>query len=127
MDCALLAGTYQYWAKMWKRFGKMVIRVVGGKREALVPLMDLATIFSSLNAAVLIALAYLYSRIVLRTRAPYPAGLVIFASLLLMQNVLTAYSYLAMTSFFGSTVLPYLATISVLEFGGLLVLTRISL
>jgi len=69
---------------------------------------------------------YMYSRIVLRTRAAHPAGLLIFASFLLVQHLLTAYSYLAMTSFFGGAVLPYLATISVLEFGGLVTLARIT-
>jgi len=89
-------------------------------------MMDAATIFSSLNVVVLLVLMYMYSRIVLRSRAAYPLGLMIFASLLIVQNLLTAYSYIAMTSFFGGAVLPYLATISVLEFGGLLTLTRIT-
>ncbi len=91
------------------------------------PTMDIAVVFSLLNAAVLLVLLAMYSTIVLRTRASYPASLMIFSSLLLVQNLLTAYSYLAMTNFFGATVLPYLAIISMLQFGGLVALTRITL
>jgi len=90
-------------------------------------MMDLAVVFSSLNVVALVGLLYMYARIVLRSRALYPAGMMIFAVLLLLQNLLTAYSYLAMTTLFGDAVLPYLASISILEFGGLVTLTRLSL
>ncbi len=83
--------------------------------------------FSSLNVVVLIGLSSIYVRIIRRSRAAYTVGLLTFAFLLLLQNLVTAYSYVEMTPFFGDSVLPYLATISVLEFGGLLTLTRVSL
>jgi hypothetical protein len=51
----------------------------------------------------------------------------LFASLLLVQNLVTAYSYLSMTPFFGEAVVPFLFAISVLEFGGLLALARVTL
>jgi len=89
--------------------------------------MDIATVFSSLNVAILLGLLYMYAKITLRSRALYPVGLVLFATLLLLQNLVTAYSYFVMTPFFGDAVLPYLATISILEFGGLVTLTRVSL
>lgn len=89
--------------------------------------MDLAVVFSFLNILGLVVLLSLYGGILRRTRSAYPAGLMIFAALLLGQNVLTAYSYLAMTTFFGSTVLPYLAVVAILQFGGLMALTRITL
>ncbi len=89
--------------------------------------MDLAIAFSSLNVIVLAGLLYLYARITRRSRALYPVGLLFFASLLLLQNLLTAYSYVAMTPFYGESLLPYLLAISVLEFGGLIALTRITL
>ncbi len=90
-------------------------------------MMFLAVAFSSLNVIVLAGLLYLYSRITWRSRALYPLGLVFFASLLLLQNLLTAFSYVEMTPFFGEALLPYLLTISVLEFGGLVALTRVTL
>lgn len=89
--------------------------------------MDLAIFFSLLNVAVLGGLIYLYARIVWRSRAPYPAGLLIFGSLLLLQNLVTSYSYLDMTPLFGEGLVPYLLVISVLEFGGLVALIRVTL
>lgn len=89
--------------------------------------MDLAVAFSSLNVIVLAGLLYLYARITWRSKALYPIGLLFFASLLLLQNLVTAYSYVAMTPFFGESLLPYLLAVSVLEFGGLVALTRITL
>ncbi len=90
-------------------------------------MMDLAIAFSTLNVIVLAGLLYLYARITWRSRALYPVGLVFFASLLLLQNFVTAYSYVEMTPFFGESLLPYLLAISVLEFGGLIALTRVTL
>jgi len=90
-------------------------------------MMNLAVVFSALNGAVLVGLLYLYARIAWRSKAVYPMGLMIFASLLLVQNLLTAFSYLSMTLFFGEAVVPYLFAISVLEFGGLLALVRVTL
>jgi hypothetical protein len=89
-------------------------------------MMDLAIAFSTLNVIVLAGLLYLYARISWRSRALYPVGLVFFASLLLLQNLITAYSYVEMTPFFGESLLPYLLAISVLEFGGLIALTRVT-
>ena len=90
-------------------------------------MMDLAAVFSSLNIVILLGLLFVYARIIWRSKASYPAGLLIFSLLLLFQNALTAYSYLAMPLFFGGTVLPYLLAISILEFGGLLALIRVTL
>jgi hypothetical protein len=89
--------------------------------------MEVAVAFSSLNVIVLAGLLYVYARITRRSRALYPAGLLFFASFLLLQNLLTVYSYMAMTPFYGESLLPYLLAISVLEFGGLIALTRITL
>ncbi len=90
-------------------------------------MMDLAIIFSSLNVVVLSGLLYVYVRIAWKSKGLYSAGLLIFASLLLLQNVLMAYSYVSMTPFFGESVLPYLFAISILEFGGLVALTRVTI
>ncbi len=91
------------------------------------PMMDVAILFSGLNVALLLALLYFYGRIAVRSRASHPVGLMFFAALLLGQSVLTVYSYATMAPLFGSEALPYLSTISVLEFVGLAVLLKITL
>lgn len=90
------------------------------------PMMDLAVAFSSLNILVLLGLLVLYARIVWRSRAVYPVGLMLFASLLLAQNFMTVYSYTSMTPYIGEALYPYLFAISMLEFGGLLALARVT-
>lgn len=89
-------------------------------------MMNLAEAFSLLNVIVIFGLLYVYARIIHRSRALYPIGLLIFASLLLMQNLVTAYSYVEMTQLFGESLVPYLLAISVLEFGGLIALTKVT-
>jgi len=91
------------------------------------PMMDVAILFSGLNAALLVALLYIYIRIAFRSRAVHSVGLAFFAVLLLANSLLTVYSYLAMAPFFGVEALPYLSTISVLEFVGLAVLLKITI
>ena len=88
--------------------------------------MELALAFSSINIIVLVGLLFLYTRIAVRSRALYPVGLVTFAALLLAQNLMTVYSYSMMTPFFGESVDPYLFVISLLEFGGLVALARVT-
>ncbi len=79
------------------------------------------------NAAILVALLFVYGKIVLRTKAMYAAGLLIFAVLLLAHNLLTIFAYVSMAPFFGSEALPFLFWITALELGGLVVLIRITL
>jgi len=89
-------------------------------------MMEIAVILSVLNSAVLFFLLGLYARMARKTRAGYSIGLMIFALFLLAQNLATVYSYVSMAPFFGSAAMPYLTTISALEFAGLVVLAKIT-
>ncbi len=90
------------------------------------PMMYVAIIFSALNSALLLVLLYIFARIAIRSRASHSIGLTFFALLLLANSSLTAYSYATMAPFFGAEALPFLSTISVLEFVGLAVLLKIT-
>lgn len=89
--------------------------------------MDVAIVFSGLNAAMLLVLLYFYAKIAVRSHAAHSIGMAFFAVLLLATSVLTAYSYAAMSPFFGDAALPYLSAIAIVEFLGLAVLVRITL
>ena len=89
-------------------------------------MMEIAVIFAILNSAVLVFLIILYGRIARKTRATYSLGLVIFAIFLLAQNLATIYSYVMMSPFFEPRALPFLSSISALEFVGLIVLAKIT-
>ena len=90
-------------------------------------IMDLAIFFSFLNAVLLAVLLYLYARIAIRSKASYSVGLLLFAVLLLSQNLLVIFAYGSMGYLIGEAILPYLFAISLLQFGGLIALTRITL
>jgi len=89
--------------------------------------MPAATLVSIVNVVLLLALIYLYSLILMKTRASYAAGLLIFAFLLLLQNVVTVYGYAAMSGFIGSGFEPVLLGVSICECGGLLALLRVTI
>ena len=56
-------------------------------------MMDVAIVFSALNAALLVVLLYVFAGIAIRSRASHSVGLMFFALLLLANSLLTAYSY----------------------------------
>lgn len=89
--------------------------------------MDFAVGLAVANSVLLLGLIYLYSKIAARTKAAYSVGLAVFAGLLLLQNLLTVFAYVTMAPLFGEEALPFLSGIGALEFGGLLVLFRLTL
>ena len=90
-------------------------------------MMAVAVVFSALNSALLLVLLVVFAGIAIRSRATHSVGLMFFALLLLANSLLTAYSYATMAPFFGREALPFLSTMSVLEFVGLAVLLKITL
>lgn len=88
--------------------------------------MSVATGFALVNSAILVVLIYFYSRISLRTKAAYSAGLAIFASFLLLHNLFTVFAYVSMSPLFGAGALPFLSVIGAFELAGLLVLLRLT-
>jgi len=90
-------------------------------------LMDVAILFSSLNAFVLLGLIYLYGRLALRSRAILSVGLVIFAVFLLTQNLLTVFAYTSMQPLFGEETLPILSSTSALQFAAYVTLLKFTL
>ena len=88
----------------------------------------LATVsLASINSVLLLVLLFVYGKIVIKSRAAYPIGLMIFATLLLAQNLLSVFAFVTMEPFFASAALPYLSGIAALELAGLVVLLRITL
>jgi hypothetical protein len=89
-------------------------------------MLEIAVVFASLNSIILVFLIVLYGRIAKKTKAMYSLGLVIFALFLLAQNLATVFSYLTMSPYFEPGALPFLSSISALEFVGLVVLAKIT-
>jgi hypothetical protein len=89
-------------------------------------LILVATLFSTFNVILLVGLIYLYARIAMKTRAGYSAGLLVFAVLLLLHNVVTLFGYAEMGGLYSNQLHPVLVAITVCEFGALLALLRVT-
>ncbi len=89
--------------------------------------IEMAVFFSFLNAAILLGLIYLYARILLRTHASYTFGLIIFAGLLLIHNLVTLSSYVFMIEFYSRQLYPIIDLITVFEFAALVALLKVTL
>ena len=89
--------------------------------------MDVTMVFTGLNLIVLVVILYLYGRIALRSRAVLSVGLIVFALLLMVQNVMTLYAFYTMAPLFGVETVPILLTASALQFSAYLVLLRFTL
>jgi len=91
------------------------------------PLIGANAIVASANIAVLIALLVLYARVYRSSKASFTVGLILFASLLMLHNVIAVYGYFIMEPLYAPALVPYFLAIHVAELGGLLVLLRITL
>ena len=89
-------------------------------------LMDLSSIVSMANMAILIALLAVYGRIYSKTRATFTVGLMVFSGMLMLHNVLAVYGYFAMAKLYSDELLPYFAGIHVAELVGLIALLKVT-
>ncbi len=91
------------------------------------PLMTASTIVSGANMVVLGILMKVFGSMYSKTRAQLPLGMIFFAGLLFLHNVITVYAYFSMMEFYAEALLPYLLAIYVAELAGILILLKITL
>ena len=89
-------------------------------------MMDVSSLVSMANMAILIALLAVYARIYTKTRATFTVGLMVFAGMLMLHNVLAVYGYFAMAKLYSDELLPYFAGIHVAELAGLIALLKVT-
>jgi hypothetical protein len=92
----------------------------------MVLLMDISSISSMVNMAILIILLAMYSKIYTKTRASFTIGLAVFAGMLMLHNGIAVYGYLAMASLYSNELLPYFAGIHIAELAGLIALLKVT-
>jgi len=95
----------------------------------MVSLMDASLYAAIVSAILLVGLTFTYARIFRETRAQFSLGLLIFALILLAQNILAAYSFITMSPFVVEIApfLPYLFAVNLAQLTGILVLFRTTL
>jgi hypothetical protein len=89
-------------------------------------LMDISSLVSMANMAILVALLGVYARLYIKTKATFTIGLAIFVSMLMLHNGIAVYGYFAMAPLYTDELLPYFAGIHLAELGGLIALLKVT-
>ena len=90
-------------------------------------IMTASTIVSGANMVVLGVLIGVFARMYSKTKAQLPLGMIFFAGLLFLHNVIGVYAYFSMMELYAAALLPYLLAVHVAELAGILILLRITL
>ena len=89
-------------------------------------LMDVSSIVSIVNIAILVMLLAVYANIYRKIRATFTIGLMVFAGMLLLHNVIAIYGYFAMAPLYSNDLLPYFVGIHIAELAGLIALLKVA-
>jgi hypothetical protein len=89
-------------------------------------LMDLSSIVSMVNMAILVILLVVYTNIYRKTGATFTVGLIIFAGMLMLHNTIAVYGYFAMAPLYSDELLPYFIAIHIAELAGLIALLKVT-
>ena len=85
-------------------------------------LMETSAGVAVVNVALLITLLTVYAKIYKSTRAVFTVGLMFFAGMLMLHNVIAVYAYFAMEPLYAVALLPYFVVVHITEFAGIAVL-----
>ena len=83
--------------------------------------------FSIANMIVLAILMVCFGKMYSKTKAQLPLGMIIFAGMLFLHNIIGAFAYFSMEQLFSHEVFPYMLGVTIAELGGLLILLKITL
>jgi hypothetical protein len=73
--------------------------------------MNVSTVVSVLNVAVLSILLVIYTKIYIKSRAVFTIGLMFFTVMLMLHNLIAVYAYLVMAPLYPDDLLPYFVAI----------------
>ncbi len=90
-------------------------------------LMQINTIVSITTIIILSVLLYLYAKIFLKSKSTFTIGLMFFAFMLVIQNLIVVYAYFAMSPLYAPGLLPYFLLIHIAELAGVISLLKITL
>lgn len=89
-------------------------------------LMDVSSIVGMINTGILVALLAVYANIYSKTRATFTIGLMVFAAMLMLHNVIAVYAYFSMAPLYSDALLPYFVGIHIAELAGLIALLKVT-
>jgi riboflavin transporter FmnP len=88
--------------------------------------MDVSSIVGMANMTILIALLIVYANIYRKTRSTFTVGLMVFAGMLMLHNVIAVYGYFAMAPLYSDDLLPSFVGIHIAELVGLVALLKVT-
>jgi hypothetical protein len=80
---------------------------------------EILALFSLLNVLLLIGLIWIYLSSFRKVRAQFTLGLVFFAALFLVQNLIALYSFITMFMYYASGVTGIVMAITIVQSAGL--------
>ena len=80
---------------------------------------QVAAFFSTVNVLLLIGLIWIYVGSFRKVRAQFTAGLLFFAALFLVQNLISLYSFLTMFMYYAAGVTGIVLAITIVQTAGL--------
>lgn len=89
-------------------------------------LMDISSIVSMVNTVILVVLLAVYANIYRKTGATFTIGLMVFAGMLTLHNIIAVYGYFAMAPLYSDDLLPYFVGIHIAELAGLIALLKVT-
>jgi len=90
-------------------------------------LMEISAGVGIANVVLLIALLTVYAKVYNSTRAVFTIGLMFFAGMLMLHNIIAVYAYFAMQPLYAVGLLPYFAVIHIAELAGIAALLKVTL
>jgi len=90
-------------------------------------LMEISAGVGIANVVLLIALLTVYAKVYKSTRAVFTIGLMFFAGMLMLHNIIAVYAYFAMQPLYALGLLPYFAVIHIAELAGIAALLKVTL
>ena len=90
-------------------------------------LMEISAGVGIVNVVLLIALLTVYAKVYKNTRAVFTIGLMFFAGMLMLHNIISVYAYFAMQPLYALGLLPYFAVIHIAELAGIAALLKVTL
>jgi uncharacterized membrane protein YgdD (TMEM256/DUF423 family) len=89
-------------------------------------LMDVSSVVSMINTAILVVLLAVYANIYRKTGATFTIGLIVFAGMLMLHNIIAIYGYFAMAPLYSDDLLSYFVGIHIAELVGLIALLKVT-
>ena len=90
-------------------------------------LMEVSAGVGIVNVVLLIALLTVYAKVYKSTRAVFTIGLMFFAGMLILHNIIAVYAYFVMEPLYAIGLLPYFLVVHLAELAGIAVLLKVTL